>query len=67
MIVLNGPLGKSTYYAVRVEFQVRVSQNIHSFIWIFNALKLSKVSKEKYVQGVDSIMRTDMTYPVSEK
>ena len=67
MIVLNGPLDKPRYYAVRVEFQVRGSRNTHSFIWIFNALKLSKESKEKYVQKVDSIMRSHMPYPVNEK
>ena len=31
VIVLNGPLGKVKYYAIRVEFQVRGSPDIHSF------------------------------------
>ena len=31
VIVLNGPLGKVKYYAIRVEFQVRRSSDIHSF------------------------------------
>ena len=34
-IVLNGPLGRTRYYAICVEFQVRGSPHIHSFIWIF--------------------------------
>ena len=29
-IGVNGPLGKVTYYAIRVEFQVRGSPHIHS-------------------------------------
>ena len=32
IIVLDGPLGKTQYYAIRVEFQVRGSPHTHSFI-----------------------------------
>ena len=67
MIVLYGPLGKASYYAIRVEFQVRGSPHIHSFIWILNAPKLSKETKDEYIQWVDSIIRTDMPNSVSEK
>ena len=44
VIAVDGPLGKSQYYAFRVEFQVRGSPHIHSFIWILNAPKLTKFS-----------------------
>ena len=37
VIVLDEPLVKTSYYAIRVEFQVRGSPHIHSFIWILNA------------------------------
>ena len=40
-IALDGPLGKTQYYAIRVEFQVRRSPHIHSFICILNAPKLN--------------------------
>ena len=36
-IILDGPLGKTKYYAIRTEFQERGSPPVHSFIWIFNA------------------------------
>ena len=49
VIVLDGPLGKTSYYAIRVEFQVRGSPHIHSFIWILNAPKLSKETKDEYI------------------
>ena len=65
MIALNGSLGKTRYYAVRVE--VRSSPFIHSFTWILNAPKLSKESKEEYVQQVDSIIKTDIPDPGNEK
>ena len=32
--VLDGSLGKTQYYVIRVEFQVRGSPDMHSFIWI---------------------------------
>ena len=41
LLVANGPLGKTKYYAIRVEFQVRGSPHIHSFIGIENAPKLT--------------------------
>ena len=66
MILLNGPLGKTRSYAIRVEFQVRSSPHIHSFIWILNAPKLRKESKQEYMQWANSIIRTDMPDPVSE-
>ena len=36
-VVLYDPLGKTKYYAIRIEFQERGSPHVHSFIWIFNA------------------------------
>ena len=67
VIVLDGPLGKTSYYAIHVEFQVRGSPHIHSFIWILNALNLSKETKDEYIQWIDSIIRTDMPNSVSDK
>ena len=50
VIVLDGSLGKTSYYAILVEFQVRGSLHIHSFIWILNAPKLSNETKDEYIQ-----------------
>ena len=36
-VILNGPLGKTIYYAISFELQERSSPHVHSFIWIFNA------------------------------
>ena len=41
-IILDGPLGKTKYYAIRTEFQERGSPHVHSFIWIFNAPNIEK-------------------------
>ena len=63
IIVLDGPLGKTQYYAIRVEFQVRGSPHIHSFIWILNAPKLTKVDIDDYRKWVDSVIRSDLPDP----
>ena len=45
-------LGKTQYYAIRIEFQVRASPRTHLLIWILNALILAKSTlhygKENY-------------------
>ena len=65
VIVLNRSLGKTQCYAIHVEFQVRVSPHIHSFIRILNAPKLSKSTKEEYATWMD-VIRTDLSDPNEE-
>ena len=59
-IILNGPLGNTNYYVIRVEFQVRGSPHIHSFIWIKDAPKLTCETKNEYILWLDSIVRADL-------
>ena len=66
IIVLDGPLGKTQYYAIRVEFQVRGSPHIHSFIWVLNAPKLERVNIDDYRKWVDSVIRSDLPDPNNE-
>ena len=47
-IILDGPVGKTKYYVIRVEFQVRGSPHVHSFLWIVNASLLSEKAIESY-------------------
>ena len=63
IIVLDMPLGKSQYYAIRVKFQVRGSRHIHSFIGILNATKLRKVNIDDYRKWVNSVIRFDLPDP----
>ena len=56
-IIVDGPLGKVIYYAIRVEFQVRGSPHIHSFLWILNAPIMTKDNTDEYVTFVDTIVR----------
>ena len=56
-IVVDGPLGKTKYYAICVEFQVRGSPQVHCFLWVANAPVLTSNNKEEYVAFVDPIFR----------
>ena len=56
-IVIDGPLGKVTYHAIRVEFQVRGSPHIHSFLWVIGAPILTKETKEEYIRFVDQVIK----------
>ena len=38
-IVFDGSFGKTNYYAIGIEFQVRGSTQIHYFLWILNRQK----------------------------
>ena len=39
-LILDGPLGKTKYYALRIEFQERGSPHVHAFIWMLGAPKI---------------------------
>ena len=56
VIVLIGLFGKIRYHAITVEFQVRRSPHIHSFISIIDAPILTKDDIGEYVAFIDSIV-----------
>ena len=36
-----GPLGKTKYYALRIEFQERGNSHVHAFVWILDVPRIS--------------------------
>ena len=65
-ILFDDPLGKISYYVYRVEFKIRGSPHIHSFIWIQNAPKLTPETEEKYIQFVGKFVSAKLPDPASE-
>lgn len=59
-IILNGPLGKTQYYAIRVEFQVRGSPHIHSFLWTKDTPSLNNDNKEIYIQHINNKISAEL-------
>ena len=60
VIVLDGPLGKVKYHATWIEFQVRGSLHVHSFLWVLDAPILSKDNIDEYILFVDSIVKATL-------
>ena len=48
------------YYAIRVEFQLRGSPHIHSFLWVLNAPLLSDDNIPQYIEFVDRIVKAEL-------
>ena len=59
-IIINGPLGKVKYHAIRVEFQFRGSPHIHSFLWVIDAPILTKETKNEYLNYIDHIIKVEL-------
>jgi len=53
-------LGETIYYGIRVEFQVRGSPHIHSFLWTKNAPKLTADTKTEYISHIDGKINVSM-------
>ena len=43
-IILDGPLGKTRYHAIRIKFQDRFSPYVNLYIWIFKTLNIQNES-----------------------
>ena len=59
-IVLNDPLGRVKYCAIRMEFQVRGSQHIDSFLRISNASVLAKENNQEYTTFANGIIKANV-------
>jgi len=66
-IIVNGPLGKVRYHAIRVEFQVRGSPHIHAFLWVVNAPILTEETADEYVAFVDRVVKVTVPDLTTEK
>ena len=58
-IILDGPLEKTRYYAIRIEFQERDSPHVHSFIWIFNALNIE--NEAAYIDFIEKTINAQLS------
>ena len=59
-IVLDGPLRKTKYYALRIEFQERGSPHVHAFVWILDAPRISdEIEYKSFVERTISAVLPD--------
>ena len=57
-IILDGSLGKTRYYAIRIEFQERGSPHAHSFIFIFNAPNIQ--NEANYIEFIKKTINAQL-------
>ena len=57
IIVLDGPMHKVKYQAIRIEFQVRGSPHVYLFSWVYGVPVLNPDNIPEYILFVDSILR----------
>ena len=62
--ILDGPLGKTKYYAIRIEFQERGSPHVYSFIWIFNAPNIE--NEAAYIEFIDKTINLQLPNHLSD-
>ena len=58
-VIMDGQLGKITYYALRVEFTFRGSPHDHCLLWAKDVPKLED-GKEKYIEHIDSVISANI-------
>ena len=56
--ILDGPLRKTKYYAIRIEFQEIGSPHVHSFIWIFNAPNIQ--NETVYIEFIEKTINAQL-------
>ncbi len=54
------PIGKISYYALRIEFQMRGSPHLHALIWTSDCPKLTSESKDAYVEYIDKHVQANL-------
>ena len=63
IIVLDGPLHKVKYHAIRIEFEVRGSPHVHTILWVFDAPVLNADNIPEYILFVDSFVDIKASVP----
>ena len=62
-IIVDGPLGKTKYYAIRLEFQVCDSPHAHYFLWVFNAPVLTlNIDQILYMHSYPGKKKTNQNF-----
>ena len=56
--MLDSPLGKTKYYAIRIEFQEKVSPHVYSFIWVFNAPDIE--NEAVYIKSIEKTINVQL-------
>ena len=62
-IIIDGPLGKTKYYAKCTEFQERSGPHVHSFMWILNGPKIQ--NEAAYIKFFEQTINAKLPDPLN--
>ena len=67
-IIIDGPLGKTNYYAIGIEFQERGSPHVHSFIWILNVPNIQNEAAyhEAAIKFIEQTVNAQVPDPLND-
>ena len=67
-IIFDGPLGKTKYYAICIEFQERGSPHVHSFIWILNVPNIQNEAAyhEAAIKFIEQTVNAQVPDPLND-
>ena len=63
-IILDGTLGKTKYYAIRIEFQERGNPHVHSFIWILDPPNIQ--DEVAYISFIERTINAQLPDPQND-
>ena len=63
LFIIDGSLGKSKHYAIRVELQIRGNPHVPSFIWVIGGPKRTLHNVDEYINWFDNIVSACLSDP----
>ena len=54
LLTTANPIGKIVHYALRIEFQMRGSPDLHALMWTSDCPKLTHENKQAYIEFIDN-------------
>ena len=63
LIIIDGPLGKSKHYAIKLEFKIRGSPHVYSFVRVIGAPELTLHNVDEYINWLDNIVSACLPDP----
>ena len=63
-IIIDSPLGKTKYYAIRIKSKEGSSPHVHSFIWILNAPDIQ--NEAAYIKVIEQTINAPLPDPLND-
>ena len=62
LLISGNPLSKIKHYDIKIEFEVRDSPHVHSFLWVLHQSALSEWIIDSFIEYLDSVFCANLPY-----